>query len=545
MKSNLFVTTALVMSLCTGVSQAATILDPFSNGDDRVFGSTIFTTGKTDRLVVGFSGARGAVEINAETTGNGITDVIVTDGGVQVGFGSGSSVGDNTGLLRVIGDGTAGSATLSVDSGLSTSTAANGTIEIREGGTVSATSVQLGVSSLGDVNVIVDGIGSRLDATDGDLFLPSTSQSVRELSITNGGVATATGVTNDFDGEFSVGAGGLAVVDGAGSRIEFTRAEVFGQIDVTNGGALLQADMVPDSVSAAVNGTYPSLSVGVARFGPGISSTIFTPDDAEVNISGTSSVNLIGDVAIGGFEQIVEFDGIEFSYEGTRGHVMVEDNSSLSTTGDIQVSANERLFDNGEPLPSDGFGSLTVSSGSTVTADNVFVQRNGILDGNGGTIIADVILDGGIIAPGASPGIMNIDGDLEILDGLLQIEIAGTGAGMYDQLNITGDLIASLGFDIEISFLDSFVPQAGDVFNFLNVAGDSSVFDTPSLINFSVIGGGFFGNNAQLDFASGGLRLISDTSVAPVPLPAGFPMLLAGLVGLGWLGKRRKATSAA
>jgi len=35
-----------------------------------------------------------------------------------------------------------------------------------------------------------------------------------------------------------------------------------------------------------------------------------------------------------------------------------------------------------------------------------------------------------------------------------------------------------------------------------------------------------------------------EPSIAPVPLPAGFPMLIAGLAGLGWLGKRRKALSA-
>lgn len=44
------------------------------------------------------------------------------------------------------------------------------------------------------------------------------------------------------------------------------------------------------------------------------------------------------------------------------------------------------------------------------------------------------------------------------------------------------------------------------------------------------------------DGASGLVYLqYNAVSVAPVPLPAGFPMLLAGLLGLGWLGKRGKA----
>lgn len=34
-------------------------------------------------------------------------------------------------------------------------------------------------------------------------------------------------------------------------------------------------------------------------------------------------------------------------------------------------------------------------------------------------------------------------------------------------------------------------------------------------------------------------------SVTPVPLPAGFPMLLAGLVGFGWIAKRRKEVTSA
>lgn len=541
MKPKLLATAVAISAVSTVSAHATTIIDPFSNGDTQVFGSSITTTGNAENLYIGFNGQPGAVEINAGSDGNGITDVTVdSDAIVGIFFDS----GDSSGLLRVIGDGTEGSATLTVGDRITAGNGANGTIEIRDGGIINANSVQLGSGS-GDVSVIIDGKGSQLNAINGSLRFSDVAEgSTRELLITNGGVATANGEPENFLGSVRVNSLDSAVVDGVGSRIEFTSGlNVEGELVVQNGGAVV------DTGSSVERDDFFSVLIGSRRD----TLTGSTPPVAIIEVSGDdSNIALTQDVVIGGFNLLIDADFSDpdnsiLTFEGTTAEVVVDDNGTFQTDRNIRVSTNDGLSntDGSDGLNlSEGYGVLTVASGGTVIANQLTIEKNGQLNGDGGTIVADVVLDGGTIAPGMSPGILNIDGDLEVLDGLFEIEIAGTGAGMFDQLNITGDLIASMGFNIEISFLDSFIPQEGDIFNFLNIAGDSSIFDTPSLINFSVNGGGLFGNNAALDFAGGNLSLVTDTSVAPVPLPAGFPMLVAGLVGLGWIGKRRKTATA-
>ena len=208
----------------------------------------------------------------------------------------------------------------------------------------------------------------------------------------------------------------------------------------------------------------------------------------------------------------------------------MRDGALLSTAGELRVSDED----------GEGTGFLTVASGGRVEADKVIVNGGGLLSGNGGTIAADVVLNGGTIAPGASPGIMNIDGDLEVLDGLLSFEIGGSALGMFDQLFVSGDLITPSGLNIEISFLDSFLPQMGDTFDFLTVDGDAPIFGDPDSISFS-----FFGDNPGLDFSfnSGGFSAVvtGGGGVSPVPLPASLPLLLAAVGGLAWRSRKAKA----
>lgn len=242
------------------------------------------------------------------------------------------------------------------------------------------------------------------------------------------------------------------------------------------------------------------------------------------------------------------------------GLVEVGRNGRLEVDADIEIGIDDRRlqFFDFEDLAS---GELRVSSGGVVqvgfkspgfdifNTGDINVNANGRLTGDGGTIDANVVLNGGAIAPGASPGILNILGDLNAIQGLIEIEIAGTEPGQYDQLNVGGNLIAETGLDIEINFLDGFLPQSGDVFDFLNVAGSAPIFDTPSLIRLSVNGGGAFGDAASLSFENGSISLLSGFSgdgggdipdVAPIPVPAGLPLLLAGISGLWWAGSRRR-----
>lgn len=603
------------------MAQADTIIDPDSTGATRVFPSTqALTTGDIapgelgrDRLVIGFSGGAGTLEVNSENNINGVTSLSRIDS-----LAIGQQGPNEDGELCVIGNGTTGSASVVVEDEIRLGSNSNPLLSIGNGATVtvgaggfSGPSNGFGPSGLivgsyadflsgtGNASVFVDGVNSRLDVRGSRLSVGGSGGlfgadpvGTDTLTVTNGAVVTARqkngavagDITVDFTFDDALGGrvdvGGNAtdgngftdeiIVDGSGSVLEFASGLTFNggnaRVSVTNGGEIRQIETgsLIDEFSALNAGLFGETPENFASgFGVNVRTAF---DDAQLLVSGTdaegnaSRLSTTRDLNIGGGAVWTGFDAAgNATAAGLSGEVIVTDAGELQVDGDINLSAKAAdagtisVFDLDEqlqtldlvPAARNASGRLTVGTGGLVRATTINVFEGGVLDGNGGTIAANVFLDGGTIAPGSSPGILNNDGDLEILDGLLQIEIAGSGAGMFDQLNISGDLIANMGFDIEISFLDSFIPQEGDIFNFLNISGNSSIFDTPSLINLSINGGGFFGNNAMLNFAGGSLSLVNDTQdIAPVPLPSGLPLLVAGLLGLGWVGKCRNSQTA-
>ncbi len=127
-------------------------------------------------------------------------------------------------------------------------------------------------------------------------------------------------------------------------------------------------------------------------------------------------------------------------------------------------------------------GTVTVDTDGFVSADRVYVAFGGRVDGDGGTIaVGQQLLAGnaffnqGLIATGASPGRLTIDGDfVQEETGVIEVEIGGSVPGeQYDVLEITGDAV--IGGKIVFQFIDGFAPQQGEMFEFLNVLGDADL----------------------------------------------------------------------
>jgi hypothetical protein len=110
----------------------------------------------------------------------------------------------------------------------------------------------------------------------------------------------------------------------------------------------------------------------------------------------------------------------------------------------------------------------------------------------GGTLKADVVDFnlanlGGTLAPGRSIGMTQIAGHLLIYDGVLEIEIGGTGMGQFDRLEVDG--VTLLGGTLKVALVElngaPYVPQLGDTFGFLAAFGGASgmfdAFDLPPL----------------------------------------------------------------
>ena len=180
---------------------------------------------------------------------------------------------------------------------------------------------------------------------------------------------------------------------------------------------------------------------------------------------------------------------------------------------------------------------LNLLGGGTHTfADDVTVNGNATLKGSGTISTPKLTIEGdGILAPGSSPGLLQLDnGDLEMKIGsIFEVEIGGLDAGtehdVLEILNGSADLAGELrvkfvnGFDDDVSFIDTFdVLTASD-----GISGNFSNVDNGRV---NVHGGrGSF----EVDLSGGTVRLMSYV----IPEPASTTMLLLG--GLALMLRRR------
>jgi hypothetical protein len=123
-------------------------------------------------------------------------------------------------------------------------------------------------------------------------------------------------------------------------------------------------------------------------------------------------------------------------------------------------------------------GTVTVASGAELEVDTTMTLQGGSLTGNG-TVIGNVV-NVGVVSPGASPGLLTINGNyVQSPTGTLRLEIGGLAPGtQFDQL---ATAYSTLDGALEITFTNGFVPNWGDVFPILgSTAGRSGTFATVS-----------------------------------------------------------------
>jgi len=110
---------------------------------------------------------------------------------------------------------------------------------------------------------------------------------------------------------------------------------------------------------------------------------------------------------------------------------------------------------------------LTLGAGNTLNVTDL-VFHEGTLKGTGTLANADFI-NNGIVAPGNSPGILNITGNYTN-NGTLQIELGGTTVGtQYDRLAVTGT--ATLGGTLAISIYNGVQLSSGQTYTILTSGG--------------------------------------------------------------------------
>ena len=177
-------------------------------------------------------------------------------------------------------------------------------------------------------------------------------------------------------------------------------------------------------------------------------------------------------------------------------------------------------------------GVLVLSDGSGADGTKTLNLAGGILGGSG-TVKGNVVNAGGTVSPGNSPGNLTINGNYTQTAGNLLMQVAGTGAGQFDQVTSTGT--ATLGGVLDI------VPYGGFDFATLSVGQTFDVLSATNGIN------GTFGSVTpgwQFSTVNGGtIGRLTYSGVAAVPEANAGLLALLALPMLVVLRRRTRTTS--
>ncbi|MDZ4658813.1 MAG: hypothetical protein SH868_14655 [Bythopirellula sp.] len=170
-------------------------------------------------------------------------------------------------------------------------------------------------------------------------------------------------------------------------------------------------------------------------------------DEARIN-SGTVVVDAVGQHA--GSIKVATNAGNMATFNVTAGWLNVEQTITIGGTATSQGALN--------------------LSGGLLRAQRLEKGTMGTFTITGGILSADEIAfsfvnDGGVIAPGMSPGVTHVLGDLSINSGSIALEIAGTTTQDYDRLIVDGVLAA--GGTLDVALL-GYSPIEGDSFDLLD-----------------------------------------------------------------------------
>jgi fibronectin-binding autotransporter adhesin len=517
----------LAVMLAAGVSifavpAHATVILTGSNANT----GTILTNGNdASQLFIGIGGT-GAMTINASNTGNGITTVnanSTNSNSVVDGYFTGGA-----GTITVTGNGAAGSATLNSLKGIgigvsagSAATAGTGTLNVQSGGLVKVltndSEITLG-NSFSTGNATVDGANSVLSSR-ARINVGSFQNATGTLTIQNSGRAESTFAPGGFsDGAIVIGAGqnasGTVTVQTGGTLA--TNGIIVGDTEAGSSGSLTVQSGGTATAAVLANGTGAGLSIGAAS---GAQVTVTGPGSS-LSVAPITSGFVTGkEVNIGGFAQ---------------GSLLVDQSAIFNAAGaNVHVSGGLNGTQTTAP------GTLTVKNGASLTASTVTIYQNGTLNGNG-TVNANVVLSGGAISPGNSPGTETINGNLDLLSGVLNLEIGSDV--IADHLNVSGNV--TIGTGVVFNLIFEYVPTFDKIFSledFFSISGGGGFAFAPAFnlaSQFSVQG---LGAGSEIILTADGQRSVFATAATGVPEPASIALLLAGIGGLAATRRRRKA----
>ena len=226
------------------------------------------------------------------------------------------------------------------------------------------------------------------------------------------------------------------------------------------------------------------------------------------------------------------------AYQGMTVYSQFTNTGSISNSGNFTIASGAQINGTGSYVQ---YGGKTVVNSGASINQNSFDLNGGTLSG-GGTVTVNNghgtlnVYSGGTIGPG-DPQTLTINGNLNVAGGALDLQIAGTGAGQYDVLNVTGRA-SFTGGTIVLDFIDGYAPVAGDsVLQLFAAAGGITGLSNAS-VEVEGLASGFQYQLQGAGTDSLSLLAMNDAFPAPVPLPQSVWLLLSGLFGVGFLRAR-------
>jgi T5SS/PEP-CTERM-associated repeat protein len=399
-----------------------------------------------------------------------------------------------------------------------------GTLLVAAGASVQNSGIgSIGTSSASEGEATVTGSGSSW-ASFSELQVGSSG--IGTLTIESGGIVSSEGIASV--GTFT-GSTGTAVVRGSGSTwTSHSYLQVggvgAGTLRIEDGGNVSNqeigsvatftgstgAAIVRGSSSDWTNHSHLQIGgegVGTLRIEEGgkVSNEFIASIGTFAGSQGEATVTGIGSTWTSYNELQVGGSGVGTLTIESGGNVFNAGVGSIGTfpsaSGTATVQGAGSSWTNSSVLwiGSSGTGTLNILDGGIVSAfGGAFIGQNGTVLGDG-TLAANVTNDG-TVAPGASPGALQIAGNYTQTAGILQIEIASPTS--FDKLIVDGDI--SLGGELQVA-LQAFSPISGTSFDILDWTGTRT--GTFATLSLPTLAGPLAWNTSQL-YTTGVLSVV-------------------------------------
>ena len=434
-------------------------------------------------------GTVGNVVINA-----GIGPVAIDDPGNN--FAASSLAVNTTGAATLVNAGAIALATSSIGGAASIiaggAVTQSGALTVGGSGTIDAGSNPITLSDSGnDFAGVLSLSGSSASITDANaLTLGATSLGGGSLSVAAGGAITQNGAIAAAAASFNAGSNAITLtnagndftgtVDLTGGAVSITDANALALGAVNTSSLTLIASSITQNASGVVVSGTSSLSAGSVLLGTATNDfgTVAVTSGGNVALADANAIT-IGASSVGGTFDIsatsVFFTaGLTANNYSFSGGTYTLSAGTYNLGGTTTVAGPATVVASGATINAAG-GTINVSgvldSGtSSVTAGTLNVLGGGTLKGTG-TIVGNVNNPAGTVAPGASPGILTINGNYtQGPSGVLAVDVGGTIAGSeYDQLVVNGNV--SLDGNLTTTLFGTYAPQPGDSYTFISSTG--------------------------------------------------------------------------